>query len=161
MALCPLILNFLHISKMAFFANYFGLPNFLPQVANLFTRIYPSNPWHFPTLLSTFVLWLDFEYGCFQSPGKRKGGASASKLFHLGQLLKRLVVTMWVKKTTISSRFLNVCKEVGWLYWEMWKCIVKLLNFQFLPYLHFSETAGKIQSRTWEIERKSNWGQTI
>ena len=95
-------------------------------------------------------------YGCFQSPGKRKGGASASKLFHLGQLLKRLVVTMWVKKTTISSRFLNVCKEVGWLYWEMWKCIVKLLNFQFLPYLHFSETAGKIQSRTWEIERKSN-----
>ena len=45
-------LNFLHISsqKWLVFANYFGLPNFLPQLANFFTRIYPSYPWHFPTL---------------------------------------------------------------------------------------------------------------
>ena len=50
MAVCPLILNFLHISskKWLVFANYFGLPNFLPQLPNFFTRIYP---WHFPTLL--------------------------------------------------------------------------------------------------------------
>ena len=34
------------------FGNYFGLPNFLPQLANFFTRIYPSYPWHFPTMLS-------------------------------------------------------------------------------------------------------------
>ena len=36
MAVCPLILNFLHISsqKWLVFANYFGLPNFLPQLAN-------------------------------------------------------------------------------------------------------------------------------
>ena len=34
------------------FGNYFGLPNFLPQLANFFTRIYPSHPWHFPTLLN-------------------------------------------------------------------------------------------------------------
>ena len=52
MAVCPLILNFLNISsqKWLVFANYFGLPNFLPQLANLFTRIYPSYPWHFPSL---------------------------------------------------------------------------------------------------------------
>ena len=52
MAVCPLILIFLHISsqKWLVFANYFGLPNFLPQLANFFTRIYPSYPWHFPTL---------------------------------------------------------------------------------------------------------------
>ena len=51
-AVCPLILNVLHISpqKWLVFANYFGLPNFLPQLANFFTRIYPSYPWHFPTL---------------------------------------------------------------------------------------------------------------
>ena len=38
MAVCPLILNFLHISsqKWLVFANYFGLPNFLPQLANFF-----------------------------------------------------------------------------------------------------------------------------
>ena len=37
MAVCPLILNFLHISsqKWLVFANYFGLPNFLPQLANI------------------------------------------------------------------------------------------------------------------------------
>ena len=36
MAVCPLILNFLHISsqKWLVFANYFSLPNFLPQLAN-------------------------------------------------------------------------------------------------------------------------------
>ena len=47
-------LNFLHISsqKWLVFANYFGLPNFLPHLANFFTRIYPSYPWHFPTLAS-------------------------------------------------------------------------------------------------------------
>ena len=51
-AVCPLILNFLHISsqKWLVFANFFGLPNFLPQLANFFTRIYPSYLWHFPTL---------------------------------------------------------------------------------------------------------------
>ena len=56
MAVCPLILNFLHISsqKWLVFANYFGLPNFLPQLANFFTRIYPSYPWHFPTLIGEF-----------------------------------------------------------------------------------------------------------
>ena len=53
MAVCPLILKFLHISpqKWLVFANYFGLQNFLPQLPNFFTRIYPSYPWHFPTLL--------------------------------------------------------------------------------------------------------------
>ena len=52
MAVCPLILNILHISsqKWLVFGNYFGLPNILPQLANFFTRIYPSYPWHFPTL---------------------------------------------------------------------------------------------------------------
>ena len=52
MAVCPLILIFLHISsrKWLVFTNNFGLPNFLPQLANFFTRIYPSYPWHFPTL---------------------------------------------------------------------------------------------------------------
>ena len=35
-----------------FYANYFGLPNFLPQLPNFFTRIYPSYPWQFPTLIS-------------------------------------------------------------------------------------------------------------
>ena len=52
MAVCPLILNLLHISpqKWLVFANYFVLPNFLPQMPNLFTRIYPSYPWHFPIL---------------------------------------------------------------------------------------------------------------
>ena len=52
MAVCPLILNFLHISsqKWLVFANYLSLPNFLPQLAIFFTRIYPSYPWHFPTL---------------------------------------------------------------------------------------------------------------
>ena len=52
MAVCPLILNLLHISsqKWLVFANYFGLPKFLPQLPNFFTRIYPSYPWHFPTL---------------------------------------------------------------------------------------------------------------
>ena len=40
MAVCPLILNFLHISsqKWLVFANYFGLPNFLPQLANFLHR---------------------------------------------------------------------------------------------------------------------------
>ena len=43
---------FAHIfPKWLVFANYFGLPNFLPQLPNFFTRIYPSYPWHFPTLL--------------------------------------------------------------------------------------------------------------
>ena len=53
MAVCPLILNFLHISsqKWLVFADYFGLLNFLTQLSNFFTRIYPSYPWHFPTLL--------------------------------------------------------------------------------------------------------------
>ena len=52
MAVCPLILNFLHISsqKWLVFGNYFGLSNFLPQLANFFTRIYLSYPWHFATL---------------------------------------------------------------------------------------------------------------
>ena len=38
MAVCPLILIFLHISsqKWLVFANYFGLPNFLPQLPNIF-----------------------------------------------------------------------------------------------------------------------------
>ena len=27
------------------------LPDFLPQSANIFTRIYPSHPWHFATLV--------------------------------------------------------------------------------------------------------------
>ena len=42
MAVCPLVLNFLHIcsQKWLVFGNYFGLPNFLPQLANFFTRIY-------------------------------------------------------------------------------------------------------------------------
>ena len=55
MAVCPLILIFLHISsqKWLVFANYFGLPNFLPQLANFFTRIHPSYPWHFATLMMT------------------------------------------------------------------------------------------------------------
>ena len=37
MAVCPLILNFLHISsqKWLVFANYFCLPNFSPQLANI------------------------------------------------------------------------------------------------------------------------------
>ena len=52
MAVCPLILNFSHISsqKWLVFGNYFGLSTFLPQLANFFTRIYPSYPLHFPTL---------------------------------------------------------------------------------------------------------------
>ena len=38
MAVCPLILIFLHISsqKWIVFANHFGLPNFLPQLPNFF-----------------------------------------------------------------------------------------------------------------------------
>ena len=57
MAVCPLILIFLHISsqKWLVFVNYFSLPNFLPQQANFFTRIYPSYPWHFPTLTSDWI----------------------------------------------------------------------------------------------------------
>ena len=53
MAVCPLILNFLHISsqKWLVFANYFSLPNFLSQLANFFTRIYLSYPWHFATMV--------------------------------------------------------------------------------------------------------------
>ena len=60
MAVCPLILIFLHISsqKWLVFANHFGLLNFLPQLANFFTRIYPSYPWHFPTL-SMFPSWFE------------------------------------------------------------------------------------------------------
>ena len=52
MAVCPLILKFLHKSsqKWLVFANYFGLPIFLPQLANFFTWIYPSYPCHFQTL---------------------------------------------------------------------------------------------------------------
>ena len=63
MAVCPLILNFLHISpqKWLVFAYYFGLPNFLPQLANFFTWMYPSYPWHFPTLDQSLtgvsILW--------------------------------------------------------------------------------------------------------
>ena len=36
MAVCPMTLNFLHISpqKWLVFAKYFGLPNFLPQMPN-------------------------------------------------------------------------------------------------------------------------------
>ena len=46
-------LNFLQKSsqKWLVFANYFGLPNILPQLPNFFTRIYLSYPWHFPTLI--------------------------------------------------------------------------------------------------------------
>ena len=56
-AVCPLILIFVHISsqKRLVFANHFGLPNFLPQLPNFFTRIYPSYPWHFPTLIGFAV----------------------------------------------------------------------------------------------------------
>ena len=52
MAICPFILIFLHISskKWFVFAIYFGLPNFLPQLANFFTRIYLSYPGHFAAL---------------------------------------------------------------------------------------------------------------
>ena len=41
MAVCQLILIFLHISsqKWLVFANYFSLPNFLPQLANFYTDI--------------------------------------------------------------------------------------------------------------------------
>ena len=58
-AVCPLILNCLHISsqKWIVFANHFGLPNFLPQLPNFFIRIYPSYPWHFPTLR---ISWRNF-----------------------------------------------------------------------------------------------------
>ena len=53
MVVCPLDLNFLHKSsqKWLVFANFSVFPNFLPQLANFFTRIYPSYPWHFPTLV--------------------------------------------------------------------------------------------------------------
>ena len=62
MEVCPLILiSFAQISpKMACFAHNFGLPNFLPQLANFFTRIYPSYPWHFPTLTRIYVFWVKF-----------------------------------------------------------------------------------------------------
>ena len=65
MAVCPLILNFLHISsqKWLVFANYFGLPNFLPQLANFFTRIYPSYPLHFPTLCTVRPEIVLIEFG--------------------------------------------------------------------------------------------------
>ena len=70
-------LNFLHISsqKWLVFANYFGLPNFLPQLPNFFTRIYPSYPWHFPTLYS--------ESSARQAPGPQE----VSQCVHLNSHL--------------------------------------------------------------------------
>ena len=69
MAVCPLILNFMHISsqKWLVFYYYFSFPNFLPQLANFFTRIYPSYPWHFPTLGDSAVDFYKQSYIGFPS----------------------------------------------------------------------------------------------
>ena len=54
MAVCPLILNFFHMysQKWLVFANNLASQTFYPNWPILFTRIYPSYPWHFPTLCS-------------------------------------------------------------------------------------------------------------
>ena len=55
MAVCPLILIFLHISSKSglFLLIILASQTFYPNCPIFFTRIYPSYPWHFPTLTSS------------------------------------------------------------------------------------------------------------
>ena len=139
MAVCPLILNFLHISspKWLVLADHFGLPNFLPQLANFFTRIYPSYPWHFPTLMAWWIHKTSADMHHWNQPILHREGVQAILLWKHQLLTPRL----W------SSA---AWTEMGHLVWESsemgrWMDPVITASFNIMWCLSFA--AGMVA--TW------------
>ena len=111
-AVCPFILNFSHISsqKWLVFGNNFGLPNFLPQLPNFFTRIYPTYPWHFPTLLASGRSSFDGRVNRIKScsgqwtdkPGGDTWPTKVTTEQHLFWILYRSTSVSWGAKTSTN-----------------------------------------------------------
>ena len=167
MAVCPLILNFLHISsqKWLVFANYFGLPNFLPQLPNFFTRIYPLYPWHFPTLLlgiqcnttqyhaitSNLKIW-HLSVGCALcckviSSHKNRLIATASQTLDCGN---RDVGTD--QRTEECNRIFLICMQAinviginNHIYWLHWALIAISRNVRLIANTRLPDAAGSLK----------------
>ena len=80
--------------KWLVFANFLVLPYFLPQLANLFSRIYPPYPWHIATLplygVVDFYWMINSRISIFLEPPKNVGDSSVGQRCQVGSIIPTL-----------------------------------------------------------------------